>query len=184
MGMRGATQVTRNGGHRNSPNAPDEPANQEDEMIITAKFPGTCRKCNQPITVGEKIEWEKSAGATHVKCPAQPEYEIHDTSSPYDKQWRPATAAELEPLIETAAAYQKKTVAEIRELIAAGTAVAYQKGPNYYYTHGEYKIRKYRKPAPKPEMVKCDCGHSVPRGLVMSASLGSSCPNCYDRMSA
>jgi len=43
------------------------------------------------------------------------------------------------------------------------------------------------KPAPRPapvvEMVKCSCGHSVPRGLVMSASLGTSCPDCYDRMS-
>lgn len=33
------------------------------------------------------------------------------------------------------------------------------------------------------EMVKCSCGHTVPRGSVMSASLGSSCPECYDRMS-
>lgn len=32
--------------------------------------------------------------------------------------------------------------------------------------------------------VLCDCGHHVPRGLKMSASLGSSCPDCYDRMSA
>lgn len=45
------------------------------------------------------------------------------------------------------------------------------------------------KPAPRPapapaEMVRCSCGHSVPKGLVMSASLGTSCPDCYDRMSA
>lgn len=32
-------------------------------------------------------------------------------------------------------------------------------------------------------MVKCDCGHTIPAGSVMSASLGSSCPNCYDRLS-
>lgn len=31
--------------------------------------------------------------------------------------------------------------------------------------------------------VKCDCGHVVPRAWVMSASLGTSCPDCYDRMS-
>jgi hypothetical protein len=30
--------------------------------------------------------------------------------------------------------------------------------------------------------VKCDCGHSVAPALVMSASMGSSCPGCYDRM--
>lgn len=33
------------------------------------------------------------------------------------------------------------------------------------------------------ELVKCDCGHSVPRGVVMNASMGTSCPACYDRMS-
>lgn len=36
----------------------------------------------------------------------------------------------------------------------------------------------------EPEFVKCKCGHTVPRALVMSASLGSSCPRCYDRMSS
>ena len=33
------------------------------------------------------------------------------------------------------------------------------------------------------EMVRCDCGHTVARNLVMSASLGTSCFDCYDRMS-
>jgi hypothetical protein len=32
-------------------------------------------------------------------------------------------------------------------------------------------------------MVNCDCGHSVSAGLVMSASRGTSCHDCYDRMS-
>lgn len=31
--------------------------------------------------------------------------------------------------------------------------------------------------------VKCACGHTVLAALVMNASLGSSCPECYDRMS-
>lgn len=50
-----------------------------------------------------------------------------------------------------------------------------------YYEMAELLNR----PAPKPasNLVKCDCGHSVPRRLVMSASLGSACPDCYDRMS-
>ena len=38
--------------------------------------------------------------------------------------------------------------------------------------------------SPKPvEMVKCSCGHTVSKNIVMGASLGSSCPECYDRMS-
>ena len=32
--------------------------------------------------------------------------------------------------------------------------------------------------------VRCACGHTVPRGQVMNASLGTACPECYDRMSA
>jgi hypothetical protein len=33
---------------------------------------------------------------------------------------------------------------------------------------------------PSTRMVKCDCGHTVPAALVMCASLGRVCPNCYD----
>ena len=32
-------------------------------------------------------------------------------------------------------------------------------------------------------MIRCDCGHTVASNLVMSASTGTSCPDCYDRMS-
>jgi len=32
-------------------------------------------------------------------------------------------------------------------------------------------------------MVRCSCGHTVSATMVMSASMGSSCPDCYDRMS-
>lgn len=38
-------------------------------------------------------------------------------------------------------------------------------------------------PRLKSKMVKCMCGHWCPVNLVMSASLGTSCPDCYDRMS-
>lgn len=42
-------------------------------------------------------------------------------------------------------------------------------------------------PAPRAavrvDLVRCSCGHSVPRVSVMSASVGTSCPDCYDRMS-
>ena len=32
-------------------------------------------------------------------------------------------------------------------------------------------------------METCACGHTIPQQLVMSASMGSSCSDCYDRMS-
>ena len=38
--------------------------------------------------------------------------------------------------------------------------------------------------APLVETVECSCGHTIPRSQVMNASLGSSCPDCYDRLSA
>ena len=40
------------------------------------------------------------------------------------------------------------------------------------------------KPKPRPvKMVECDCGCTVPASVVMSTSTGTSCPECYDRMS-
>ena len=32
-------------------------------------------------------------------------------------------------------------------------------------------------------LVTCDCGHTIPADTVMHASMGTACPNCYDRMS-
>jgi hypothetical protein len=44
-----------------------------------------------------------------------------------------------------------------------------------------------KSPQPKKpllvELVKCKCGHSVPSNIVMNASMGTSCPDCYDSMS-
>ena len=33
------------------------------------------------------------------------------------------------------------------------------------------------------KLVKCSCGHTIPEELVMTASLGSACPDCFDKMS-
>ncbi len=41
-------------------------------MTITAKFAGRCTKCGGQIAAGEQIEWERGAGAKHVKCPEKP----------------------------------------------------------------------------------------------------------------
>jgi len=37
-------------------------------------------------------------------------------------------------------------------------------------------------PHQKQRMVKCDCGHTVPESWAMRANLGTSCPDCYDRL--
>ena len=33
------------------------------------------------------------------------------------------------------------------------------------------------------DMVECDCGHECGAAMVMSASMGTSCPDCYDTLS-
>jgi hypothetical protein len=46
------------------------------------------------------------------------------------------------------------------------------------------KIQAEKKANQKPvEYIKCSCGHTVPRIQAMHASLGTSCPDCYDRLS-
>ena len=44
----------------------------------------------------------------------------------------------------------------------------------------EPKINKLYEPL---DYVMCDCGHEVLQSLKMCASLGTSCPDCYDKMS-
>ena len=65
-----------------------------------------------------------------------------------------------------------KTVDEATANAALDQAAAFEK-----------MNRAVAAPKPAPVLVKCSCGHSVSHGLVMSASMGSSCPKCYDRMS-
>ena len=55
----------------------------------------------------------------------------------------------------------------------------------FYDTDWYAKIRIAPQPVviPTPELVKCNCGHTIEKHLVMGSSRGSSCPDCYDRMS-
>lgn len=95
--------------------------------------------------------------------------------------WKTPTADELEIAIQGAMEIEGVSRGEIELLLEAGS-VRWCKSPNYYYDHSYGKIG--RKRAAKPvQLVECDCGHSVPVGQRMSASLGTSCPDCYDRMS-
>ena len=111
------------------------------------------------------------------------QYEIHDTTSVYDPQWRNCTSEEAQEKIILASIYNDTTVEEIEKQLSAGKIISYKSQPNFYYTHGTDKIRVYRQPRPALALVRCSCGHSVPAISVMSASMGSSCPDCYDRMS-
>jgi len=69
------------------------------------------------------------------------------------------------------------------EAVAAlNSGKSLRNAPEDWYS--ECRVKPAPRPAPAPvELVKCSCGCSVPRGSVMSASMGTSCPDCYDRMS-
>ncbi len=85
-------------------------------------------------------------------------------------------------IAEVSPAYLKRaplaTHDEGRAALAAGAKL--RLGTDWYDN-----IRQ--EPAPRPvrkhDLVRCACGHECERILVMSASLGSSCPDCYDRLS-
>lgn len=110
-------------------------------------------------------------------------YQIDDAYSDYADTWRDCSDDEYDEIIEMAAEYNKTAPDKILELLNAGKTISYAEQLNYYYTHRTKKIREFREPPPPPEMHKCDCGHTVTAASVMSASLGSSCPDCYDDMS-
>ncbi len=49
--------------------------------------------------------------------------------------------------------------------------------------YSKCRIKPESRPVPVVEMVRCDCGCQTPRGTVMNASMGTSCPGCYNRLS-
>ncbi len=113
--------------------------------------------------------------------PAQ--YEISDGYiGSMGVSYEAATADTLADAIEKAAILNKKTVEEIKYLLGNGKTLAWCESPNYSYDHSYGGIRRKRT-LPPVALIACDCGHSVQRAQVMSASRGSSCPDCYDRMS-
>jgi hypothetical protein len=96
--------------------------------------------------------------------------------------WKTPTPDDLENAIVGAMEIEGKTRDEIIAILESGKSVRWCKSGNYYYDHSYGKIGTKR--APKPvDLVKCDCGHEIERALVMNASLGTSCPDCYDNMS-
>ena len=76
-------------------------------------------------------------------------------------------------------AYHKMTRAQVVASLEAGKSLRY--GTDWYE---QIRLTPAPVAAPAPvALVRCSCGHSVPRSQVMSASMGTSCPRCYDRMS-
>lgn len=74
---------------------------------------------------------------------------------------------------------------EIRAQLRAGKIVA--TGHDWDARIRSLTAREAQRAATPPSapvtMVRCDCGHTIPAVAVMNASLGNSCPDCYDRLS-
>lgn len=98
------------------------------------------------------------------------------------KTYKPATAETLADAIAAAAERHSVEVAFIEQRLRDGEAIEWCDSPNHYYDHSRGIIRPKRVAKPM-QLIKCRCGHSVPQSQVMSASMGTSCPDCYDRMS-
>ena len=97
--------------------------------------------------------------------------------------WKTPTTDDLERAITGAMEIENKTRDEIVAILESGKPVRWCKSANYYYDHSYGKIGTKKQSIPV-KMILCDCGHEVRAGQVMSASLGTSCPDCYDDMSA
>jgi len=95
--------------------------------------------------------------------------------------YKPATPEQVETAIAGAINIMGKTRSEIIEMLNAGRSIKWCKSPNYYYDHSHGVLFKPQKRTVK--MIECSCGHLVEENLVMMASLGTSCPDCYDKMS-
>lgn len=95
--------------------------------------------------------------------------------------YKPVTPEQIEPAIIGAMNIMGKTRPEIIEMLNAGQSIKWCKSPNYYYDHSYGMLYKPQKRT--VEMVECSCGCIVEKEFVMMASLGTSCPDCYDRMS-
>jgi len=71
------------------------------------------------------------------------------------------------------------TTQQVIDLLSTGKTIA--TGNNWFD-----RVRAIADTTPEPVVVttvRCACGHTVAASLVMSASRGSSCPDCYDRLS-
>ena len=100
----------------------------------------------------------------------------------FGKTWNTPTPETLEKAILGAMQIEGKSRQEIIALLENGKALRWCESPNFYYDHSCGVIVRKRT-APPVELVSCDCGHSVPISQRMNASLGTSCPDCYDMMS-
>lgn len=98
--------------------------------------------------------------------------------------WIDINPEQQEKYISRAMSFSKLNCEQVMELLEAGKKVHYDvewDAEIRSATHYEAMMERLRAAQPNVEMVKCDCGHTVPKRQVMMA-VGTSCLDCYDRM--
>lgn len=102
------------------------------------------------------------------------------------KTWKTPTQDDLEKAIAGAMEMNDMSRDQVVAALESGKGLKWCKSPNFYYDHSYGMIGRKRE-APTvdyPDGRRLDCGHVVyNKHEVMAASLGTSCPDCYDRMS-
>lgn len=129
-------------------------------------------------------DWQEKEKADNDIDPLNPsDYEISDGFvGSMGKTYTTATEETLWDAIEKAAERGNRSTDSVVDALLNGFSVAWCDSPNYYYDHAVGHIRR-KKQNVTVALVKCDCGHSVPSAQVMSASRGTSCFDCYEKMS-
>ena len=72
------------------------------------------------------------------------------------------------------------TRSEVLTVLRSGNRV--RNGPGDWYANTRMKPIVATTPSAPIATTECDCGHIVPSSQVMNASMGTSCPACYDSM--
>jgi hypothetical protein len=95
--------------------------------------------------------------------------------------WTVPTEADVEAAISGAMSIMGLSRNEVIARLERGNTVRWCRSPNFEYDHSYGMLGTVR--PPKQPVVRCACGHTCDKADVMHASLGTSCPECYDRMS-
>lgn len=98
------------------------------------------------------------------------------------QEWKTPTCETFELAVAGAMKHNAMTRQQVIDALASGKRLDWGRSPNHYYDHSMAVIGT-RRVVREEKMKLCECGHEVPESQVMSASLGTSCSDCYDRMS-
>jgi hypothetical protein len=97
--------------------------------------------------------------------------------------WTVPTEAEVERAISGAMSIMGLSRDEVIAQLELGNTIRWCESPNFECDHSYGRLGTVTVRPQTRQVVRCACGHTCDKAQVMHASLGTSCPGCYDRMS-